>query len=225
MRTKLFAALFALMFLPATAFAFLDQDQSQGQSQSQAQSQGQSQGQAQGQAQKSVNKNYNSNTAGAAAGAAAASKAKAGAVSGAAAGSYSGGNSVTVSNDTDVDAEPAYAPNVSLTSHDCIGSLGVSGGGGGVFSFGIGTTRVYEDCERRELVKLAKALGDDVAARKLFYSITLVQRAMSDPGHKVQVTEAGEVVQVNTSTQKRPSWCDNRDTFGMSAADKAECDI
>ena len=213
---------FILSFLYATAASAFGDSQSNSSANA---IQGQAQQQQQGQQQKSINNNTNYNANSATAGAASASKAKAGAVSGAAAGSYSGGNSVTVSNDTDVDAEPAYAPNVSLTSHDCIGSLGVSGGGGGVFSFGIGTTRVYEDCERRELVKLAKALGDDVAARKLFYSITLVQRAMADPGHKVQVTDAGEVVQVNTSTQARPSWCEGRSTFGMSAADKRDCNI
>ena len=211
----------SFIFFTSPAFAFGDSE-----SNSSANAiQGQAQQQQQGQQQKSVNSNTNYNAAGATAGAASASKAKAGAVSGAAAGSYSGGNSVTVSNDTDVDAEPAYAPDVSLTSHDCIGSLGISGGGGGVFSFGVGTTRVYEDCELRELVKLAMTMGDIKLAKQLFFSISLVQKATAKPGHKVQVTDAGEVIQVDQSTQDRPSWCDNRSTFGMSEADKAECNI
>lgn len=217
---RILLILFAVLF-STSAYAFGDS-----QSNSSANAiQGQAQQQQQGQQQKSINNNTNYNANSATAGAASASKAKAGAISGAAAGSYSGGNSVTVSNDTDVDAEPAYAPDVSLTSHDCIGSLGISGGGGGVFSFGVGTTRVYEDCELRELVKLAMTMGDLKLAKELFFSISLVQKATAKPGHKVQVTEAGEVVQVDMSTQERPSWCENRGTFGMSQADRDACNI
>jgi len=65
-----------------------------------------------------------------------------------------GGQSTSVSNSTKVDAEPAIAPSIALTSANCIGSVGGGVGAMGVVSLGFGTTVSVEDCFKMEAAKI-----------------------------------------------------------------------
>lgn len=162
--------------------------------------------------------------AGAAAGASAdaTAGAAAGAVSGAAA--KAGDNNVTIRDgDTDVDAEPAYAPNVTLTSNGCIGSVSGSGGGGGLISVGAGFTIIYEDCMKLEFAKFLLAAGRVDEAIKLTNSVDYVRAALSDPGHVAQVSDSGEVQQVELTSANVPYWCSTRVGSTMTATDRALC--
>jgi hypothetical protein len=107
--------------------------------------------------------------------------------------------SVELNQTSRVDAEPSYAPDVSLTSSGCIGSAGVSGGGGGVFSFGVATTTSSEECFKIEIAKILIASGKTDEAMKLLLSIDYVgevlnpeepmKTAMNDPASSNQQTK------------------------------------
>lgn len=170
------AAVAAALALPAQASGLLGgNEQNQNQGQQQGQHQGQAQGQLQGQSQHSININSNKSSSSSRS----SSSAAAGAAAGAAAVNKGNAFSSTTNVDasTRVDAEPAYAPNVSLTSSGCIGSVGVSGGGLGVFSVGFGTTWESEDCFKIEAAKVYLAIGDKAKAVAVLESIAYIGQA------------------------------------------------
>lgn len=87
----------------------------------------------------------------------------------------SGGQSTSVTNSTSVDAEPAIAPNVALTSANCIGSVGAGIGAGGVVSLGFGTTIADDDCFKMELAKIYFAIGNPTRGYQILESTRWVQ--------------------------------------------------
>lgn len=96
-------------------------------------------------------------------------------------GAVSKGNttSTTVKVEGDrIEAEPAIAPNVTLTSANCIGSISGSGAGGGVISIGLGGTFQYEDCLKNEVAKTFISMGMNKEARDLLLSVGFVNEAL-----------------------------------------------
>lgn len=166
-------AVVALLAIPALADPLQDGLQNQAQGQLQGQQQGQVQGQAQGQgqAQFSSNKNFNANQ----------NSAYSGSAAGAAA--FNKGNvfknQTNVDASTDVEAEPAIAPNVTLTSANCIGSASAAGAGGGVVSLGFGVTISYDDCFKIEVAKTYIAMGLTDKATAVLESIEFVNEAVN----------------------------------------------
>lgn len=168
------AAVLAALTLPAQAGSLVDLGNSNAQAQSQQQ--GQAQGQLQGQHQSSTNVNVNDNHSHSSS----RSNAVSGSISGAAAvnrgNSFSSSTSVDASDD--IDAEPAYAPNVNLTSSGCIGSIGGSGGGMGLFSVGFATTMESRDCFKLEAAKIYLSMGDKAKAVAVMESVSYIGEAV-----------------------------------------------
>ena len=141
--------------------------QSQGQAQGQHQGQGQSQSVNNANFNANSNKNYNT--------------AVSGSHSSSGAAAFNKGNSLSTSNTTNVDAstevnaEPAIAPNVSLTSSSCIGSVSGSGAGGGIVSIGLGGTFQYDDCLKNEIAKTYISMGMRDKAAAVLESIDFIR--------------------------------------------------
>lgn len=76
---------------------------------------------------------------------------------------------------------PAYAPNVSLTSSNCIGSNGASVGALGIASIGIGWTKEHVSCLKNEIAKTLFAMGKPKEAFALLRSISFVNSAVGGP--------------------------------------------
>lgn len=109
----------------------------------------QGQGQKQGQAQHQSNKSYNKNDSTAVQGQALVDN-----------------GSVNISSNTQVDAEPAYAPSQSLdvSNQTCLAGIGASLGVGGIFSGGFAGVHEDEQCTfRANLNHITALYGRDVA--------------------------------------------------------------
>ena len=88
------------------------------------------------------------------------------------------GSTVNVSNNTNVDAEPAATATYHLTSTGCIGSIG-GGGQAPVVGVSVGVTRDHVDCFKIEVAKLEMADGDKKAGEQLLCSIDWYHAAVS----------------------------------------------
>jgi len=76
------------------------------------------------------------------------------------------------------DVRVTAAPNLSglvAVPHTCMGSVTVSGGGGGLVSLGVGSTYRDRECDLREAVKLAAQLGLTQEAVRLFQELEVVR--------------------------------------------------
>jgi hypothetical protein len=76
------------------------------------------------------------------------------------------------------DVRVTTAPNLSglvAAPHTCMGSVTVSGGGGGLVSLGVGSTYRDRECDLREAVKLAAQLGLTQEAVRLFQELEVVR--------------------------------------------------
>jgi hypothetical protein len=76
------------------------------------------------------------------------------------------------------DVRVTTAPNLSglvAVPHTCMGSVTVSGGGGGLVSLGVGSTYRDRECDLREAVKLAAQLGLTQEAVRLFQELEVVR--------------------------------------------------
>jgi hypothetical protein len=124
------------------------------------------------------NRNTNINTAGAVAGAAASANSRSTSTSKA----VSGGNSMSVNVGGDDVEAPAIAPNITLTSHGCIGSSSGSTGLRAVVSLGFGTTEEMKRCTLMEAAKIYLSMGRSDIAMTLLGSIDWVKEAREDTG-------------------------------------------
>jgi hypothetical protein len=82
------------------------------------------------------------------------------------------------------DVRVTTAPNLSglvAAPHTCMGSVTVSGGGGGLVSLGVGSTYRDRECDLREAVKLAAQLGLTQEAVRLFQELEVV-RSLNNRG-------------------------------------------
>ena len=118
------------------------------------------------------------------------------------------------------DVRVTTAPNLSglvAAPHICMGSVTVSGGGGGLVSLGVGSTYRDRECDLREAVKLAAQLGLTQEAVRLFQELEVV-RSLNSRGNAVttQTTNGvGGVVRdpdsaVTTSTTLVDWWYGRR---------------
>jgi hypothetical protein len=118
------------------------------------------------------------------------------------------------------DVRVTTAPNLSglvAAPHTCMGSVTVSGGGGGLVSLGVGSTYRDRECDLREAVKLAAQLGLTQEAVRLFQELEVV-RSLNNKSNTVttQTTNGvGTVVRdsdsaVTTSTTLVDWWYGRR---------------
>jgi len=118
------------------------------------------------------------------------------------------------------DVRVTTAPNLSglvAAPHICMGSVTVSGGGGGLVSLGVGSTYRDRECDLREAVKLAAQLGLTQEAVRLFQELEVV-RSLNNKSNTVttQTTNGvGMVVRdsdsaVTTSTTLVDWWYGRR---------------
>jgi hypothetical protein len=92
------------------------------------------------------------------------------------------------------DVRVTTAPNLSglvAAPHTCMGSVTVSGGGGGLVSLGVGSTYRDRECDLREAVKLAAQLGLTHEAVRLFQELEVV-RSLNNRG--IQTTSGVDTV-------------------------------
>jgi len=118
------------------------------------------------------------------------------------------------------DVRVTTAPNLSglvAAPHTCMGSVTVSGGGGGLVSLGVGSTYRDRECDLREAVKLAAQLGLTQEAVRLFQELEVVRSLNSrDNAVTTQTTNGvGGVVRdpdsaVTTSTTLVDWWYGRR---------------
>jgi len=76
------------------------------------------------------------------------------------------------------DVRVTTAPNLAglvASPHTCMGSVTLSGGGGGLVSLGVGSTYRDRECDLREAIKLAAQLGLTDEALRLFYQLEAVR--------------------------------------------------
>lgn len=147
--------LVVLLMFGGHAFAFgdiVDNSNTNQQGQAQGQQQGQNQGQHQSNSNRNYNSDYNSNYNKSAAVQGQVSKVS---------------NNVNVGGD-DIDAEPAYAPNVNtaVSNLTCNSTAGGSIGGGGIFSIGASVVIEDEQCTARANTALVHAIYGTEIAKK-----------------------------------------------------------
>jgi hypothetical protein len=117
------------------------------------------------------------------------------------------------------DVRVTTAPNLSglvAAPHTCMGSVTVSGGGGGLVSLGVGSTYRDRECDLREAVKLAAQLGLTQEAVRLFQELEVVRSLNNRVVQTTQTTNVtGTVVRdsdspVTTSTTLVDWWYGRR---------------
>ena len=106
------------------------------------------------------------------------------------------GNKTNVTVEGDDIPPAAYAPNINLTSSNCIGSASASGGGGGIISIGFGATFTYESCLKNEVAKTLIAMGRKEEAFRVLASIDYIGKHIGKPKQKASLVRvsAGQKV-------------------------------